>query len=289
MAFLPRFVAILAILALPRCILAQGAEPAQYRVPASLAALPWTAQPWTAQPPADAPTANIQLAAAQTAIIPLPQEPDSFVAVDLADRPAAPVCNCGACLECWLRLCSNYIRINETPPEGPPKHSLFVFGGMLTTGSMGDTLDIFNVTYDQNYVIALVYQRYLVSTGGFHWGWEVGTAGRYSDGHSQEFWGGATVRHNGITLLNFLRIMPSATAGFSIVTDTMGHEVNRERARKGDGTFLYYLGPEFAAALTSHPNIEMFYRLHHRCGGGGTLGHMREGYNANVVGLRIRF
>jgi hypothetical protein len=267
MGSLPRFV-ILAILVVPARLLGQVVE---------------TTEQTPANPHAPAAQRSAATAAHQ-----------DYEAGKSADGPVEHQTHdfgfkCLDGCDCWQHSWAHIVRINDTPEGGPPRQAVFVFGGLFTTGSMGDTLDIFNVTYDQNYIIALGYQRYLWSTGRFHWGWEIGTAGRYNDGHSVEFWGGPTVRHNGITLFDLVRLSASATAGFSIVTDTMGHEDNRERARKGDGTFLYYLGPEFAASLPSHPNIELFYRLHHRCGGGGTLGEMREGYNANVVGLRWRF
>jgi len=258
MASLPKLVVILAIVILPSRLLGQFGEPRE---------------PEPAPQPASA------------VAVPPPEQEAQPHAADHTERHTAGLCDSFD----WRRSLANFVRINDTPACGPPRQSLFVFGGLLTKGSMGDTLDIFNVTYDGNYVIALGYQRYHWSTGKFHWGWEVGVAGRYGHEHSMEFWGGPTVRHDGITLFNFLRISPALTAGFSMVTDTMGQEVHRERARDGDGTFLYYLGPDFAASLTSHPNIEFFYRLHHRCGGGQTLGNLSEGYNANVVGLRIRF
>jgi hypothetical protein len=186
----------------------------------------------------------------------------------------------------WHAFC----RLADSPPCGPPRQSVFIFGGWYTTGSMGKTLfEMFNVTYDGNYPIALGYQRYHWTTGRFHWGWEVGVAGRFGSAETVEVWGGPTVRHEGIVLANRFMIKPSLTAGFSAVSEPMGRELVREYFRKGDATFLYYLGPDFAISSLRHPNLELFYRLHHRCGGGRTLGNLSEGNNANCIGLRLRF
>ncbi len=154
---------------------------------------------------------------------------------------------------------------------------------------MGHTADVFNVTYDDNYVIGLGYQCYPWSADDWHLGGEIGVANRFGNSYSAEVWFGPTLRYDGILLCDFLRITPSMTAGLSAVTESMGHERTREITRQGDASFLFYLGPEIAISAPAYSNIEVFYRLHHRCGGGQTLGNLSEGYNANVIGLRLRF
>ena len=52
---------------------------------------------------------------------------------------------------------------------------------------------------------------------------------------------------------------------------------------------LFYLGFDLAFSLASAPNTELVFRIQHRSGGYGTLGGMKEGNNANVVGIRHRF
>ena len=52
---------------------------------------------------------------------------------------------------------------------------------------------------------------------------------------------------------------------------------------------LFYLGFDLAFSLTSSPNTELVFRIQHRSGGYGLLGGMKEGNNANVVGIRHRF
>jgi hypothetical protein len=186
----------------------------------------------------------------------------------------------------WDAMCGR----EDRPARYPFCQSVFIFGGSLTKGSMGDTADVFNVTYDGNHIIGLGYQRFPWTSRNFYLGWEVGVAGRSGNGDTTaEIWGGAAVRHHGFTIADRVIITPSLTAGFSVVSHSMGHEAYREYRREGDATFLFYLGPEISLSTTARPNLELFYRLHHRCGGNRTLGGLSEGYNANVLGLRLKF
>lgn len=90
-------------------------------------------------------------------------------------------------------------------------------------------------------------------------------------------------------LFDQLRITPGLTFGFSVVTDSIGQELQRQITDNGDARFLGYLGPELAFSSLSAPRWELVLREQHRSGAGGTFGHMTEGYNANVAGLRYRF
>ena len=169
------------------------------------------------------------------------------------------------------------------------RESIFVFGGFFSTGSMNDASHVFQAPYDGNSIIGLGYQRYPWSMGDIHLGWEIGVAGRFGTGHTGELWSGPTIRYDGIVIPGLLKVTPSFTAGLSAVSDTMGIERVRERIHKGDGSLLFYLGPELALSTTDHPNLELFYRLHHRSGAWGTLGKFGEGYNASVIGVRYRY
>jgi hypothetical protein len=201
-----------------------------------------------------------------------------------------PVTDVGADGSCCSPSCAAVFCCPTDCADRPaPRHSLFIFGGHFTNGSMGDTTSIFTVDYDDAHIIGLGYQRYHWSYWNFHLGWEVGVSARFGYSNSAEIWGGPTLRHEGIQIGNLVRIAPSLTAGFSAVTDSHGRELVREYNHRGNATFLYYLGPEIILSLPSHPNIELFYRLHHRCGGARTLGNLSEGYNANCIGMRIRF
>jgi hypothetical protein len=185
---------------------------------------------------------------------------------------------CGGCL--WSPCCAS---------DCQPLQSVFLFGGQFTKGSMGNTADIFNVEYDDNYIAGLGYQRFPWTLRRFYFGWEIGVAGRFGDLTSAEIWGGPAIRHRGMTFSDLLTVTPSLTAGFSAVTESHGFERHREIGRDGDATFLFYLGPEIALTTRAFPNTEFFYRLHHRCGANGTLGDLSEGYNANIVGVRFKF
>jgi hypothetical protein len=207
-------------------------------------------------------------------VVAVPTEGAAAPALDCCDSPPPEAAFC---------------RPNPGAGRQPCFESVFIFGGQFTKGSMGDTADVFNVTYDNKYVVGLGYQRFPWSSQNFYFGWEVGTATRFGGDWSQEFWGGAVLRHHGFTIADKLTATMAMTAGFSMVTDTMGYEGHRVQTRPGDGTFLYYLGPEIILSSPFRTNCEVFYRLHHRCGGGRSLGNLSEGYNANTLGVRWKF
>jgi hypothetical protein len=97
------------------------------------------------------------------------------------------------------------------------------------------------------------------------------------------------VRHSGLIFFNFLRVTPGITVGCSAITKPVGIEAERQSRQNGNAYTLVYLGPELALAFQRFPNIELVYRLQHRSGASGTIAHMREGANANVIGIRYRF
>ena len=61
------------------------------------------------------------------------------------------------------------------------------------------------------------------------------------------------------------------------------------RNEPGNATFLGYLGFDVAFSLVGLPEWELVIEEHHRSGAHQLFGHLYEGYNANVVGLRYRF
>ncbi|MEF2552192.1 hypothetical protein VQ042_12580 [Aurantimonas sp. A2-1-M11] len=134
------------------------------------------------------------------------------------------------------------------------------------------------------------YQNFYFSDRlGFHYGFEVGGAGRFGDNTSGELWSGIVLRHEGVSVADSLHFSPSLTVGLSAVTETVGREARNEIMDGGDATILFYLGPEISVSLSSARETELFWRLHHRSGAGGTLGDMRGAANANVFGFRSRF
>ena len=186
--------------------------------------------------------------------------------------------------------------------------SLFFFAGRTSPTNLEDTA-AFNLTrargaasYD-NAIVGAAYQRdFLQVGGGVFLGGEIGIANRFgyykvccdptvrtSDvNHSGEGWGGVSLRYEGITLFNTLRIAPGFVGGLSAITNPIGQEGLHQK----DGTsakLLFYLGFEAAFSLPEQPNAELVLRLHHRSGAYGTLGGLKEGNNATVVGFRQRF
>ncbi|HUO53381.1 MAG TPA: hypothetical protein VMU18_01475 [Rhodoblastus sp.] len=203
-----------------------------------------------------------------------------------------------------------------SPPVETP-NSILIFGGRMSSTNIGSTA-LFNLALYgtrqtgqrwDNSIFGLAYDRDLIGLGhGLFLGAEIGAADRVgpyaeccqpivtSQGvlNSFEFWSGLQFRAAGVLLFDLVRVGGAVTFGLSAVTDSIGRERNRELTTGADPALLYYFGPEIDFSTPSLPHIELFVRLQHRSGGAAlgilpALGHMQEGYNADVVGLRYRF
>ena len=75
----------------------------------------------------------------------------------------------------------------------------------------------------------------------------------------------------------------------SAISSPIGQEGLRQINNRGSANVLFYLGFDVAFALADLPNTELVLRIQHRSGAYGTLGGMKEGNNANVIGVRHRF
>lgn len=196
-----------------------------------------------------------------------------------------------------------------TPATQPDlKQSLFAFGGWTNSGNLWNTFS-YGVGAPQpkfydNYIVGGAYQRDLVKfNSGFLIGAELGLADRfghykvccdgvvYSDAaiHSVELWGGVALRHEGFNLFDTINISPGVVFGLSGISNPIGQEGLHQNFNGGSAKVLFYLGFDLAFALANMPNTELVFRVHHRSGAYGTLGNMKEGNNANVVGIRMRF
>jgi hypothetical protein len=188
------------------------------------------------------------------------------------------------------------------------KQSVFGFAGRTNSGNLGSTF-VFghdapqSIFYD-NYIVGGAYQRdFFQFKSGALIGAEIGLADRF--GHysiccdtivysnslvqSAELWAGATLRSNGIPLFDTVNISPGFVFGLSFISNPIGQEGEHQIAHKGSARILFYLGFDLAFALTRLPDTELVFRIQHRSGAYGTLGAMKEGNNANVIGIRQRF
>jgi hypothetical protein len=191
-------------------------------------------------------------------------------------------------------------------------NGVVVFGGPLSTRALKSTL-MFDLDYSvgqgkgmnyDNYFVGAAYDRDFWHPGyGFTLGAEVGIGDRF--GHyyiccdlviksasilnSPEVWAGPRVSFDGIVIGNTVRVAAAATFGFSFAASALGREREAVYVWDGNAQFLFYMGPELSLSLVDHPDWELVSRVQHRSGGGGMLGKIREGYNANTVGLRYKF
>ena len=188
------------------------------------------------------------------------------------------------------------------------KQSVFGFAGRTNSGNLGSTF-AFGIgnpgtIFFDNYIVGGAYQRdFIQFNSEILIGAEVGIADQFgtyriccdtvvrSDGvaHSAELWGGVSFRHEGPTLFDTLRVSPGVVFGLSAISNPIGQEGLNQIAHQGSAKVLFYLGFDLAFSLASAPNTELVFRIQHRSGGYGTLGGMKEGNNANVVGIRHRF
>ena len=169
-------------------------------------------------------------------------------------------------------------------------HAVFFFGGAMADGNMHQAANPFGVGYENHPIVGLGYQYFPYRFGSVQLGLEAGLAGRFGGNDNAEIWGGVVGRYTGIEIANTLRIVPSFTFGISHVTETLeGRERENEEERDGDASTLFYLGPELSFSTVSRPELEVFWRLHHRSGAWGTLGDMYGGSNANIIGVRYNF
>jgi hypothetical protein len=173
----------------------------------------------------------------------------------------------------------------------PPKKTLMVFVGQFNKGTFpGWAMIPYAAEMESNFIVGSAYNVQFLSLGaGFTMGAEIGLAGRFGDRSSAEIFGGASFRHAGLPIGNFVTISPGLVVGLSAVSQSIGIERERELSRGGNADLLVYLGPELAFRFNSMPNVEFVWRTHHRSGFANAVGKMREGSNANVIGVRIPF
>lgn len=171
--------------------------------------------------------------------------------------------------------------------QSSPDQNVFVFGGPLTSGYFSDAIQPWAWQLETNRFVGIGYQRFFYEYESFQLGVEAGLGLRIGEPVSGEAWTGLVGRLTEFEI-GPLNITPSITAGFSVVTDTIGAETTRTAAAGQSAILLYYLAPEIAVSHDDHPEWEAFGRIQHRSGGFGTIAHI-DGSNALTLGLRYKF
>jgi hypothetical protein len=167
--------------------------------------------------------------------------------------------------------------------------NVFVFGGRYIDQYFEYAFNPLGASYEDNFVLGAGYQRFVVGNDSLKLGVEVGAALRAGDTTSTELWAGPVLRADKFIKTDLVNVSASVTAGLSVATGEIGIEAQNVIDENGDNTLLYYLGPELSFSLPSNPDVEVFWRVHHRSGGWKTLGNMRDSANAVTVGLRVDF
>jgi hypothetical protein len=170
--------------------------------------------------------------------------------------------------------------------------SVFLFGGRFHSAWVWDTALPWSVPYEDNYFLGAGYQIFYAHPGGgLHYGLEFGAGARISNSaypSSFETWFGFVARHDGIAIGDTFRISPAITGGFSVVSAPIGVEAERAAAVGRDVHLLFYMGPEISITYVPMPNLEAFFRIHHRSGMYGVLAPI-DGSNAATFGMRYKF
>lgn len=167
----------------------------------------------------------------------------------------------------------------------PFDESFFGFGGLTQV----DFLPLPGNHFEDNVVLGVGYQRLWGPQGGWRYGGEAGVAARFGGGASLEFWAGVVGRYE-FTIFDRFRLSPAMTVGFSLATGTLDDvETVRVNETGGNNTFLFYLAPEISISPLDNPQLEFFWRTHHRSGAWGTLGNMAGGADVMTVGVRYHF
>jgi hypothetical protein len=170
-----------------------------------------------------------------------------------------------------------------------PMNSVFVFGGVLNNGDLGQTLLVVGNKYGHSGIAGAAFRSEFVQLPNrFDIGAEVGSALRFGEGSSGEFWAGGTLTYRGFNSSS-LSVIPTGIFGLSAITNTSDIEQARAIMHGGNETLLFYVGLEVAFTTPQFKDWEIVYRVHHRSGGYGILGNVLEGNNANVIGLRHYF
>jgi hypothetical protein len=202
-------------------------------------------------------------------------------------------------------------------------NTVMVFGGRLSTTDFASTL-LLNLNYQpkggygkqgfDNYIAGIDYERDALELArDLRLRAEVGVDDRFGHYlvcclilkrrdpryvdhtvwsssliHSAELRIGAKVRWENFRL-GRARFEIAGSIGLSGVTRALGRERQREIDYRANAHLLGYVAPEVGVSLDSAPRFELVLRVMHRSGAGGTFGGMKEGYNADVVGLRYAF
>lgn len=183
----------------------------------------------------------------------------------------------------------------ERTPARPavPPNSLALIAGVYTRAYWGQSFSVADVGYEPNFVLGLISGTDIVRTSwGLTIGHESGIALRFGTTISFEMWRGITVSFGSREIGGWV-LTPKVILGLSTIANMIGVEAERElealMGGVGDSDRLIYLGSEVAESREALPDVEVFYRLHHRSGLLGLWGNVEADHNANAVGIRLYY
>lgn len=189
----------------------------------------------------------------------------------------------------WLLAWSLAAGTALAEPAVPVDRNVFAFGGRLTSEAMPESFNVPGVSYEDNGILGIGFQRWTWRGRHVDIGYEGGLAHRFGRDTTTEAWAGIAIRCCRYRLTRDLVLTPSIVFGLSHVDGAhRGREAEQVARNDGDARLLFYLSPELELAAPG-TDWSVFWRLHHRSGGNQTLGNMRGATNANIVGVRLQF
>ena len=175
----------------------------------------------------------------------------------------------------------------ETESEADTrKWGIALYYAWLNDGTLGETLTFSANKEDASLLVLALSREFYTYRDYFNLGFEGQVGKQFQEQHHWEFNFLGTIRWLKFPWDHYLDTSLAAGAGFSYATAEPEIELkNRGNVSK----FLGYLMFEAAFSPPPLPRWDVFARIHHRSGAGGTIGGVKGGSNAYGIGLRYKF
>ena len=171
--------------------------------------------------------------------------------------------------------------------EDKPSYALNIYGGRMTDNSIDDFVDnIPGLDFEDSYLLTLALARRIATIGELASCEVEGQIVKHFDQQDHwEFNALLTARWEAFSWDKYLDTSFAVGAGPSYATHVPEIEVQRSG---GSERLQVYMMVELELTLSSHPNVAVITRVHHRSNAFGTVAD--EGTsNALAFGLKFRF
>lgn len=184
-----------------------------------------------------------------------------------------------------LGMCAN--AAGETGTESDArKWAVSLYYTRLNDGDLPETFIFIPGLEDSSLLVLALSRRFYTFRDWFDLEFEGQVAKHFQEQNNWEFNLLGTFRWIKFPWDQYVDTSVAAGAGVSYATE----EPEIELKNRGDVTkFLGYLMFEVAFSLPPLPQWDLFARIHHRSGAGGSFAGVKGGSNAYGVGIRYKF